>query len=146
LAVHHGASVVYVSNHGGRQLDHCPATLDVLPEIVAAVRGRAEVLIDSGFMRGTDVVKAIALGANAVLIGKLMAWGLGAAGQAGVVRALELLKTEMLVTMANIGARSVAEIGASSVRSSYPPREAPWPVSIDPTPSIPFSAGAMERV
>jgi glycolate oxidase len=142
IAVQHGVSVVYVSNHGGRQLDHAPATLDVLPEIVAAVRGRAEVLIDSGFMRGTDVVKAIALGAKAVLIGKLMAWSLGAGGQAGVARALEILRTEMMVTMANIGARSIAEIGPSSVRPSYPPREAPWPVSLDPAPSIPFTAAA----
>jgi glycolate oxidase len=136
LAVEHGVSVVYVSNHGGRQLDHAPATLDVLPEIVQAVRGRAEILVDSGFMRGTDVVKALAMGATAVLIGKLMAWSLGAGGTAGVARALEILKTEMLVTMANIGARSVSEIGPHSIRTSYPPREAPWPVNLDPAPEL----------
>lgn len=143
LAVHHGVQVVYVSNHGGRQLDHAPATLDVLPEIVQAVRGRAEVLIDGGFMRGTDVVKALALGARAVLIGKLMAWGLGAGGTAGVARVLEILRTEMLGTMANIGARSVAEIGPGSVRPSYPPHQAPWPVSLDPAPE-PWSAAAAD--
>ncbi|HZT08869.1 MAG TPA: alpha-hydroxy acid oxidase [Chloroflexota bacterium] len=132
LAVQHGVQVVYVSNHGGRQLDHAPATLDVLPEIVRAVDGRAEVLVDSGFMRGTDVVKALALGARAVLIGKLMAWALGAGGTAGVARALEILRTEMLLAMANIGVTSIAEIGPACVRASYPPREAPWPVNIDP--------------
>lgn len=144
LAVHHGVAVVYVSNHGGRQLDHAPATMDVLPEIVQAVQGRAEVLVDGGFMRGTDVVKAVALGARAVLIGKLMAWALGAGGAAGVARALEILKTEMLVTMANIGVRSVAEIGPACVRPSYPPRQAPWPVSLDPALE-PWSAPAAAR-
>jgi len=139
LAVQHGVQVVYVSNHGGRQLDHVPATMDVLPEIVAAVNGRAEVLIDSGFMRGTDVVKAIALGARAVLIGKLMTWGLGAGGQEGLERVLELLKTEMRVVMTNIGAASIDQIGPVCVRQSYPPREAPWPVSIDP-PQDPWTA------
>lgn len=134
LAVQHGVAVVYVSNHGGRQLDHAPATLDVLPEIVQAVGGRSEVLIDSGFMRGTDVVKALALGARAVLIGKLMAWALGAGGAAGVACALEILKTEIMGTMANIGVTSIAAIGPECVRSSYPPRDAPWPVSIDPPP------------
>jgi hypothetical protein len=101
------------------------------------------VLIDSGFMRGTDVVKAIALGARAVLIGKLMAWGLGAGGAEGVARVLEILKTEMLVTMANIGVRSLDEIGPECVRQSYPPREAPWPVSIDP-PRDPWSESASD--
>jgi isopentenyl diphosphate isomerase/L-lactate dehydrogenase-like FMN-dependent dehydrogenase len=132
LAVEHGVSVVYVSNHGGRQLDHAPATLDVLPEVVDAVKGRAEVLVDSGFMRGTDVVKALAMGARAVLIGKLMAWGLGAGGQAGVARALEILRTEMRGAMANIGVHSVEEIGPQCIRTTYPPHVAPWPVSIDP--------------
>lgn len=145
LAVQHGVSVVYVSNHGGRQLDHAPATLDVLPEIVQAVQGRAEVVVDSGFMRGTDVVKALAFGARAVLIGKLMAWALGAGGAAGVVRALEILKAEMLVTMANIGVRSVAEIGPDCVRPSYPPREAPWPVSLDPAPLPGLVLGTADR-
>ena len=140
IAVQHGVPVIHVSNHGGRQLDHAPATMDVLPEIMEAVNGRAEVIIDSGFMRGTDVVKALALGARAVLIGKLMAWGLGAGGTAGVARVLELLKTEILVTMANIGVTSLAEIGPEYVVPSYPPRIAPWPISIDPKPEPSYVA------
>jgi isopentenyl diphosphate isomerase/L-lactate dehydrogenase-like FMN-dependent dehydrogenase len=139
-AVEHGVPVIHVSNHGGRQLDHVPATMDMLPEIVAAVDGRAEVIIDSGFMRGTDVVKAIALGARAVLIGKLMAWGLGAGGEAGVARVLEILRTEIMGTMANIGVTSLAELGPEYVVPSYPPRDAPWPVSIDPKPEPSYVA------
>ncbi len=140
LAVEHGVSVVYISNHGGRQVDHVPATLDVLPEIVAAVNGRVEILIDSGFMRGTDVIKAVAMGARAVLIGKLMAWALGAGGQAGVVAALEILRSEMLSAMANIGVHSIAELGPQCLRTTYPPHPSPWPVSVDPQQPIPMTA------
>jgi len=129
LAVKHGVDVVYVSNHGGRELDHLPATIDVLPEIVAAVQAKAEVIIDSGFMRGTDIVKALALGARAVLIGKLMTWGLAAGGELGLQRALELLRLEMRVAMGNIGVRTVAELGPHCVRPSYPPAQKPWPVN-----------------
>jgi glycolate oxidase len=128
LAVEHGASVVYVSNHGGRQIDHVPATIEVLPEIVQAVAGRAEVIVDSGFLRGSDVVKAIALGARAVLIGKLMCWGLGADGEDGLMRTLDLLRIEMGNVMANIGARTIADISREHVRPSLPPLPAPWPV------------------
>jgi isopentenyl diphosphate isomerase/L-lactate dehydrogenase-like FMN-dependent dehydrogenase len=142
LAVQHGVAAVYISNHGGRQLDHLPATLDVLPEIVAAVAGRADVLIDSGFMRGTDVIKAVAMGARAVLIGKLMAWALGAGGQAGVAAALQILKTEMLSAMANIGVHSIEELGPQCLRPTYPPHPSPWPVNVDPAPPIPMSAAA----
>ncbi|MDR7602317.1 MAG: alpha-hydroxy acid oxidase, partial [Armatimonadota bacterium] len=99
LAVEHGVQVVYVSNHGGRQLDYAPATVDVLPEVVAAIEGQAEVLVDGGILRGTDVVKALALGARAVLIGKLQCWALAAAGQEGVERALELLQEELGTTL-----------------------------------------------
>ena len=137
IAAEGGADAVYVSNHGGRQLDHAPATLDVLPEIVAAVNGKAEVVVDSGFMRGTDVLKGLALGAKAVLVGKLMTWALGAGGEPGVERAAELLKTEMSTAMANIGIRSVQEIGPEYVRASYPPAVAPWPVGgPDASPSL----------
>jgi glycolate oxidase len=128
LAVEHGVNVIHVSNHGGRQLDHAPATIEVLPEIVAAVGGRADVIVDSGFMRGSDVLKALALGAKAVLIGKLMAWSLAAGGEAGLERTMDLLRTEMLNIMANIGARSVSDVGPSSVRPTTPPYAAPWPV------------------
>src|ERR687897_227597 len=84
LAVDYGADVVYVSNHGGRQLDHGQGSIEVLPEVVQAVAGRAEVLVDGGILRGTDVVKAIALGAQGVGVGKLLGWALAAGGQAGV--------------------------------------------------------------
>src|SRR5439155_7133906 len=90
LAVDHGVDVVWVSNHGGRQLDHGLGTLDTLPEIVEAVAGRAEIIIDGGFQRGSDVLKAVALGANAVAIGKLQGWGMAAAGKEGVQRVLEI--------------------------------------------------------
>jgi glycolate oxidase len=103
LAVEHGVSAIYVSNHGGRQLDHGRATIDMLPEIVDAVRGRAEIVLDGGIVRGSDVLKAIALGARAVAIGKLQGWGLAAAGQAGLIRVLEILKDEIVTTMGLLG-------------------------------------------
>lgn len=127
-AVERGVDVVYVSNHGGRQLDHGPATIEVLPEVAQAVRGRASILVDSGFMRGTDVVKALALGASAVCIGKLMTWGLAAGGSAGLERALELLETELTIAMTNIGVKSIADIGPRQVRPTNPPAIDPWPV------------------
>jgi isopentenyl diphosphate isomerase/L-lactate dehydrogenase-like FMN-dependent dehydrogenase len=116
LAVEHGIPCVYVSNHGGRQLDHAPATIEILEEIVDAVGGRAEVVIDSGFQRGTDVLKALALGARAVCIGKAAAWGLAAAGEEGVVRTFELLALELRIAMANTGVASLAEVGPELVR------------------------------
>jgi len=103
LAVEHGVSSIYVSNHGGRQLDHGRATIDMLPEIVDAVAGRAEILLDGGIVRGSDVLKAVALGARAVTIGKLQGWGLAASGQAGLVRVLEILENEIVTTMALLG-------------------------------------------
>jgi isopentenyl diphosphate isomerase/L-lactate dehydrogenase-like FMN-dependent dehydrogenase len=103
LAVAHGVGTIYVSNHGGRQLDHGRATIDMLPEIVAAVGDKAEILLDGGIVRGSDVLKAIALGARAVAIGKLQGWGLAAAGQAGLVRVLEILKSEIVTTMGLLG-------------------------------------------
>lgn len=127
-AVEHGVDVVYVSNHGGRQLDHAPAAIEVLPEIVAAVEGKAEVVADSGFMRGTDVVKAVTMGARAVAIGKLMTWGLAAGGEKGLLRTLDLLKTEIASTMANVGAGCVDDLNSHSLRPSLPPAPSPWPV------------------
>lgn len=105
-----GADGVVVSNHGGRALDSSMATLDALPAVVAAVGGRMTILLDSGVRRGSDVVKAVALGADAVLAGRAPLYGLAAAGEAGVARALELLRAETARTMAMLGARSVAEI------------------------------------
>jgi glycolate oxidase len=118
LAVEHGADVVYVSNHGGRQLDHGQATIEVLPEVVEAVDGRAEVIWDGGVFRGTDVVKAIALGARAVGVGKLQGLALAAAGEAGIVRMLELLEAEIRTTMGLMGVTSLSQLNPSWVRSA----------------------------
>jgi L-lactate dehydrogenase (cytochrome) len=94
-AVDEGAAAIVVSNHGGRQLDCVSPSLRALPEVVAAVNGRAEILMDGGVRRGSDVVKALCLGARAVLIGRAYAYGLAAAGQAGVARALESLRADV---------------------------------------------------
>jgi len=120
IACEHGVDVIYVSNHGGRQLDHGRGAIEVLPEIVAAVEGRAAIVIDGGFMRGTDVIKAIALGADAVALGKLQGLGLAAGGQAGLIRTLELLKGEIETTMALLGLHNFGEIDASFVEESEP--------------------------
>ncbi|MFQ5681923.1 MAG: alpha-hydroxy acid oxidase [Candidatus Binatia bacterium] len=114
-AVEHGVDVIYVSNHGGRQLDHNRATIDMLPEIVAAVGGKAEIVMDGGILRGTDVLKAIALGARAVAIGKLQGWGLTAAGQAGLLRVLQLLQEEITTTMGLLGVTRVDQLSPSDV-------------------------------
>jgi glycolate oxidase len=124
LAVEHGADVVYVSNHGGRQLDHAQATIEVLPEVVAAVHGRAEVLWDGGVQRGTDVVKALALGARAVGVGKMLGWALAAAGQAGLKRMLELMDVEIRTAMGLMGVTSLAQLNPSWVRKAEPVRPA----------------------
>ncbi len=120
LAAEHGAAGVIVSNHGGRQLDTAPATLDVLPEIAEAVDGRIELMVDGGVRRGTDVVKAIALGARAVAIGRAALWGLAVDGRAGVEHVLEILRTELDAAMAMCGATRVDEIGPELVRSVRP--------------------------
>jgi 4-hydroxymandelate oxidase len=115
LAVRHGVEGIVVSNHGGRQLDSCPASLDALPEVVEAVAGRLPVLMDGGVRRGTDVVKALALGAVAVMVGRPAAWGLAAEGEDGVAGVLEILRAEVENAMALTGCRSVAEIGRALV-------------------------------
>jgi glycolate oxidase len=120
LAVKHGVDVIYISNHGGRQLDHGRGTIDTLPEIVAAVNGRAEVVMDGGVLRGSDVLKAIALGARAVSIGKLQGWGLAAAGQAGLVRVLELLEREIITTMGLLGVTRLDQLGPAHVCKAEP--------------------------
>jgi len=108
-----GADGIVVSNHGGRALDSSIATMSALPAIVAAIGGKMTVLLDSGVRRGSDVVKAVALGADAVFVGRAPLYGLAAAGEAGVTRALDLLRTETTRTMAMLGARRVAEIDRS---------------------------------
>jgi L-lactate dehydrogenase (cytochrome) len=115
-AIDEGASAIVVSNHGGRQLDCVPASLRVLPEIVAAVNGRAEVLMDGGIRRGSDVVKAICLGARAVLIGRAYAYGLAAGGQAGVARALNILRTDVERTLKLLGCASIDALDGSYVQ------------------------------
>ena len=112
-AVDEGAAAIVVSNHGGRQLDGAAATLRALPEVVQAVNGRAEVLMDGGVRRGSDIVKALCLGARAVLIGRAYAYGLAAAGQPGVARALEILKADVERTLRLIGCPSVQLLDSS---------------------------------
>jgi L-lactate dehydrogenase (cytochrome) len=114
-AIDHGAAAVVVSNHGGRQLDGVAPTLRVLPEVLEAVNGRIEVLLDGGIRRGSDVVKALALGARAVLIGRAYAYGLGAAGGAGVERAIDILRTDVIRTLKLLGCPSVRELDRSYV-------------------------------
>lgn len=122
LAVDHGAAAVVVSNHGGRQLDAAPATLDVLEEVVEAVAGRIPVLLDGGVRRGTDVVVALALGARAVLVGRPVAWGLATAGQAGVEHVLTMLREEIAHTLTLCGLRSPEEIPPHTVMPRGAPR------------------------
>lgn len=120
IAVDHGVDVIYVSNHGGRQLDHGLGTIDTLPEIVEAAGGKAEIVLDGGVTRGTDIVKALALGARAVTIGKLQGWGLGAGGKDGLVRVLELLEEELIVDMALLGVTRMDQITSNYVRKTPP--------------------------
>jgi isopentenyl diphosphate isomerase/L-lactate dehydrogenase-like FMN-dependent dehydrogenase len=116
-AIDAGATAVAVSNHGGRQLDGAAAALRALPEVVAAVNGQAEVLVDGGIRRGSDIVKAICLGARAVLVGRAYAYGLAAAGEAGVVRAIEILRADVERTLKLLGCPSIAALDASYVES-----------------------------
>ncbi|MGH2951341.1 MAG: alpha-hydroxy acid oxidase [Solirubrobacterales bacterium] len=115
LAVEHGAAGVIVSNHGGRQLDGVAATIDILPEVVDAVGGRCEVLIDGGIRRGTDVVTALALGARAVLAGRAPVWGLAVDGEAGAQRVLDLLREEIELALTLLGCPSPAEVERNRV-------------------------------
>ncbi|MGC1373748.1 MAG: alpha-hydroxy acid oxidase [Candidatus Sulfotelmatobacter sp.] len=114
-SIDEGAAAISVSNHGGRQLDGVPASLRALPEVVQAVQGRAEVWMDGGIRRGTDIVKAICLGASAVLCGRAYAYGLAAAGEAGVDRAIEILRTDLDRTLHLLGCPSVADLDRSYV-------------------------------
>jgi len=115
LAVEHGVAGIVVSNHGGRQLDSTLGSLDALPDVVAAVRGRIEIYLDGGIRRGTDVLKALALGANAVLVGRPVLWGLALGGAEGVQAVLGQLRTELDTAMALVGRATVKDIDASLV-------------------------------
>jgi len=117
-AVDEGADAVVVSNHGGRQLDCVYPTLRALPEVVAAVNGQAEVLLDSGIRRGTDILKAMCLGARAVLVGRAYAYGLAAGGEAGVTRAIQILRNDVIRGLKLLGCPSIAELNGSYV--TYP--------------------------
>jgi L-lactate dehydrogenase (cytochrome) len=112
----HGAAAVVVSNHGGRQLDGVPASLQVLPEVVAAVKDQAEVLMDSGIRRGSDIAKAMCMGARAVLCGRAFAYGLAAGGEAGVARAIEMLRSDLERCLKLLGCRSVDALNESYVQ------------------------------
>lgn len=120
LAVEHGADAIYVSNHGGRALDHAPATIQMLPAIAAAVQGRVDIIVDGGFVRGTDILKAISLGATAVGLGKLQAWALAAGGREGLYRLLELLEEEIVIAMALLGVNSLSELTSDCLQALAP--------------------------
>jgi isopentenyl diphosphate isomerase/L-lactate dehydrogenase-like FMN-dependent dehydrogenase len=120
LALEHGVDFIYVSNHGGRQLDHGRGSTDVLPEVAEAVAGRAKIVIDGGFYRGSDIVKALALGANLVGLGRMQCYALAAAGQAGIVRMLELLEDEVIRTMGLLGVTSYGKLDSSHLHAAAP--------------------------
>jgi isopentenyl diphosphate isomerase/L-lactate dehydrogenase-like FMN-dependent dehydrogenase len=120
IAVDHGVDCVYVSNHGGRQLDQGVGSIDVLPEIVEAVGGRATVLVDGSITRGTDVVKALTLGADAVVVGRLYVYGLAAAGGPGIVRLFEILEDEIRICLTLLGVTSYDELDRSYIRAARP--------------------------
>jgi isopentenyl diphosphate isomerase/L-lactate dehydrogenase-like FMN-dependent dehydrogenase len=120
LALEHGVSAIYISNHGGRQLDHADATIATLPEVVEVVAGRAQIIVDGGFMRGTDIIKALALGADAVGLGRGQALALAAGGTELLVRLLELLEEELRTTMGLLGITRVDELRPSHVKAVAP--------------------------
>jgi len=132
-AVACGADGVVVSNHGGRQLDTVPASIDVLPEIVDAVDPGTEVLLDSGIRRGTDVIKALSLGAKAVLVGRAYMWGLAAADQAGAARALEILRHEIEIAQTLLGRPTLADLDPSVVGRVADDQPADWPPAVATT-------------
>jgi L-lactate dehydrogenase (cytochrome) len=123
-----GAEALVVSNHGGRQLDRVAPSLQMLPEVVAAVGDRVEVLLDGGIRRGSDIVKALCLGARAVMAGRAYAYGLGAAGEAGVARTIEILRADLIRTLKLLGCASVAQLDQSyvDVPVNWLPRQAQW--------------------
>ena len=119
LAIEHGADAIIVSNHGGRSMDYGPSSLEVLPEIVAAVNGRIPVLFDSGIRRGADIFKALALGANAVMIGRTTRWGLAAFGAAGAQRLIEILQQELVQVAGRCGCAKLSDINKAAVKAHF---------------------------
>ena len=126
VAIEHGIEGIYVSNHGGRQLDHGKGAIAVLPEVVEAAAGRAQIVVDGGFLRGTDIVKAMALGAHAVGIGRLQGLALAAGGENALVRALELLEDEVRRCLGLLGVTSYAELDKSYVAPVVPLAREGW--------------------
>ncbi len=120
IALEHGVDGIYVSNHGGRQLDHGRGAMEVLPEVLAVARGKALILVDGGFSRGTDIVKAIAMGADLVAIGRLYCYGLAAAGAPGIVRVLELLESEIRTCLGLLGVDRLSALDKSYLAPAAP--------------------------
>jgi glycolate oxidase len=120
LAVEHGVDCVYVSNHGGRQLDHAQGSVAALPEVVAAVKGRAEIVVDGTILRGTDIIKALSLGANAVGLGRAQGIALSAGGEDAVVRMIEIIENELLRAMTLLGAAKLSELGPHCLTPAEP--------------------------
>jgi isopentenyl diphosphate isomerase/L-lactate dehydrogenase-like FMN-dependent dehydrogenase len=116
LALEHGVAAIWVSNHGGRQLDHAIGSLDVLPEVVNVVQRRVPVIVDGGFQRGTDIIKGIASGADVVAAGRMHAWALGAGGEPALVRMLEIVEYEMRTSMGLLGVSALAQLNGSYMR------------------------------
>jgi L-lactate dehydrogenase (cytochrome) len=133
LAAEHGADGIFVSNHGGRQLDGLPSPLEALPAIAAAVGGRMAILVDGGFRRGSDIVKALALGADMVFLGRAALYGLAAGGEAGARRAIQLLRAEVDRVLALLGCASVGELGQQHL---FPPHKEAAPVVPLPLPRL----------
>ena len=131
IALDHGVEIIYVSNHGGRQLDHGRGSAEVLPEVVEAVAGRAIIIVDGAFNRGTDIVKALALGADLVGLGRMQCYGLAAAGQAGIVRMLELMQDEVTRALGLLGLTSFGKLDRSYLHPA-PPANAPHVLSAFP--------------
>jgi isopentenyl diphosphate isomerase/L-lactate dehydrogenase-like FMN-dependent dehydrogenase len=118
MAIERGTDVIYVSNHGGRQLDHCRGSIESLPDVVKAVDGRARIVVDGGFLRGTDIIKALALGAHAVAIGRMQGWALAAAGAEGLLRCLEFMEREIINALGLLGLVSFAELNGDYICQS----------------------------
>jgi isopentenyl diphosphate isomerase/L-lactate dehydrogenase-like FMN-dependent dehydrogenase len=120
IALDHGVEIIYVSNHGGRQLDHGRGSIDVLPEVVEAVAGRATIIVDGAINRGTDIIKALALGADLVGLGRMQCFGLAAAGQAGIVRMLEIMEDEVTRALGLLGLTSFGKLDRSYLHPAAP--------------------------
>lgn len=120
IAVQHGVDYIWVSNHGGRQIDHGLGSMDTLPEIVQAVNGKARIIVDGGVQRGSDILKAVALGADVVALGRLQAWGLAADGANGVIRMLEILEDELISAMGLAGLTSMSQVTPKYVCKAEP--------------------------